>query len=368
MTDLKKLPLHDAHAAAGARFAPFAGYEMPVRYTTIKEEHAAVRERVGIFDVSHMGEVFLRGTEALSAANRLFTNDLTRLEAGQAMYTAMCRPSGGIIDDLIVYRLSDTEILVCVNASNRQKDFEWIRENLVGDAVAVDESDEWVQLAVQGPRAVAVLTKCSEGAAEVHPFRAARVEIAGHEVLLARTGYTGEDGFELYIPVPGAQAVLDAIVAAGEPHGIAFCGLGARDTLRLEAGFCLYGNDIDEKRNPLEAGLGWVVKLDGDDFIGRAAIAEFKAQGARKRLFPLELLGRGVLRADYPLFDGDTEVGRTTSGGIALSLDGKSIGLAYLSPEHTPSKDRPTVELEAEIRGRRIPVRVVRRPFYTKPR
>ncbi len=358
---VKKLTLHESHAAAGARFVPFAGYEMPVRYTTIKDEHHAVRRRVGVFDVSHMGEVFVRGKDAIASTNRLLTNDLSTLTDGRALYTAMCKEDGGILDDLIVYRMGPEEVLICVNADNRAKDFAWIASNMTGDAVAVDESDDYVQLAIQGPDALAVVAEVAgQGANDVAPFHIAAGTIAGVDVLLARTGYTGEDGFEIYMPVAGAQVVFDAIQAAGAKFDLAMCGLGARDTLRLEAKYCLYGNDIDETTNPIEAGLSWVVKLDSD-FIGRDAVAAVKAAGPSRRLRGLTLEGRGVLRRGYPIYVGDTLVGETTSGGIAPTLDDVSIGLAYIDAAHLDAE-----RVEVEIRGRRLPARVSTKPFYKK--
>lgn len=363
MDDAKKLPLHDAHARAGARFAPFAGYQMPVRYTTIKEEHHAVRNGVGLFDVSHMGEVFVRGAEAIAAVDRLVSNDCTKLVDGKALYTVMCRPDGGIVDDLIVYRLAADEVLICVNAANRAKDFDWIVSNIQGGVEVTDESDSFIQLAVQGPKAEAVMRAVAgDIAGELGTYWAAPAVVAGHDVLLARTGYTGEDGFEVYGPADHAEAIFDAIAAAGAEHDMAMCGLGARDTLRMEARYALYGNDIDDDTNPLEAGLGWIVKLDAGDFIGRDALLAVKEAGVTRRLRGLVLEGKGVLRRGYDVYAGDKQIGTTTSGGIAPTLDGISIGLAYLAVDHANDET-----VEVEIRGRRIPARVTRKPFYTRP-
>lgn len=361
MTDVRRLPLHDRHVAAGARMMPFAGYEMPVRYSTIKAEHHAVRTGVGLFDVSHMGEVFVRGAGAIAAVDRLVTNDVSALVDGKALYTVMCREDGSIIDDLIVYRLAADEVLICVNASNRAKDFAWISGH-IGDAADVtDESDDYVQLAVQGPSAEAVLREVvGEVASEIGTYWARWCELFGARVLLARTGYTGEDGFELYTPSEIALELFDAVMAAGEAHDIQLCGLGARDTLRLEAKYPLYGNDISDETNPVEAGLSWVVKLTAGDFIGRDAIARIKEEGPSRRLRGLVLEGKGVLRAGYAVYFGDREVGTTTSGGVAPTLDA-SIALAYISvPECKETR------LEVEIRGRRVPVKVTRKPFYQR--
>lgn len=364
MEATKKLPLHDAHAEAGARFAPFAGYEMPVRYGAIKDEHHAVRQRVGLFDVSHMGEVFVRGRDAIAAVDRLVTNDCTRLVDGRALYTVMCRQDGGIVDDLIVYRLAEDEVLICVNAANRDKDFSWIREHIHGDVKVTDESDGWVQLAIQGPRAVDVVASVAgQHATGIGTYWSCSARVAGYDAIVARTGYTGEDGFEIYAPVAGARAVFDALVEAGGPHGMALCGLGARDTLRLEARYALYGNDIDESTNPIEAGLGWVVKTDAGDFVGRDALLRIKEKGPSRRLRGLILEDRGVIRRGYEVFCDGVHVGTTTSGGIAPTLDDISIGIAYIASEYA---DRPSVEID--IRGRRVPARLTTKPFYSRPK
>ena len=361
MSETRQLPLHAQHVAAGARMMPFAGYSMPVRYSTIKAEHHAVRNAVGLFDVSHMGEVFVRGPGAIDAVDRIVTNDVTALVDGKALYTVMCRDDGSIIDDLIVYRLGEEEVLICVNASNREKDFAWIAEK-IGDAARVtDESDDWVQLAVQGPLACEVVCAVVGAEAEAIGTYCARwMDVAGARTLVARTGYTGEDGFELYAPAESAVSLFDAVMAAGAPHGIVLAGLGARDTLRLEAKYPLYGNDISDETNPIEAGLSWVVKLDAGDFIGKETLARIKADGPTRRLRGLVLEGRGVLRAGYDVFAGDKKVGTTTSGGVAPTLDA-SIALAYISVPECKEK-----KLEVEIRGKRLPVRVTRKPFYTR--
>lgn len=361
MSEARRLPLHDRHVAAGARMMPFAGYEMPVRYSTIKEEHHAVRRGVGLFDVSHMGEVFVRGPGAIAAVDRLVTNNVAGLVDGKALYTVMCREDGSIIDDLIVYRLAADEVLICVNASNRAKDYDWIASHIGDAATVTDESDAYVQLAVQGPLAEAVVTEVvGRDAADIGTYWARWFEIDGARVLVARTGYTGEDGFELYGPADGAAALFDKVMAAGAPHGIQLCGLGARDTLRLEAKYPLYGNDISDETNPIEAGLSWVVKLDAADFIGRDAIVAIKQAGTTRRLRGLVLEGKGVLRSGYPVYFGDREVGVTTSGGVAPTLDA-SIALAYISVPECKEK-----RLEVEIRGRRVSVRVTTKPFYQR--
>lgn len=356
------LPLHERHVALGARFAPFAGFSMPMRYGSILEEHEATRTRAGLFDVSHMGEVFVRGPGAIAAVQQLVTNDVGGLDVGRALYTVMCQPDGGIVDDLIVYRLGEDELMLCVNAANRDGDVAWIRE-VIGDAAAVeDESDAWAQLAIQGPRAREIALACMDtDLAELASFGVARARMAGVDTIVARTGYTGEDGFELYLPVDGAAAVFDALMASGAPHGLVPVGLGARDTLRLEARLLLYGSDIDRQTNPIEAGLGWVVKLDKGPFVGAEALRAIRAEGPRRRLRGFILREKGVLRGGQRLLDGDREVGTLTSGSVAPSLDGVSIGLGYVDRDAADAE-----QLSVEMRGRVLPVEVTRRPFYRR--
>ncbi len=359
-SEVRQLPLHRYHEEAGARFAAFAGYEMPMRYSTIKAEHHTVRSGVGVFDVSHMGEVFVRGPEAVAAVNRLVTNNVGRLEDGQALYTAMCNDEGGIVDDLIIYRLASDELLLCVNAACRHTDVAWIRDRIEGDVRVEDESDEWVQLAVQGPKAMGVVGRLFAAACDLRPFTCAFYEFRGYRLLVARTGYTGEDGVEIYAPVGTADAIFEAVMEAGADDGIALIGLGARDTLRLEAKLLLYGSDMTTATTPLEAGLGWVVKFDVGDFIGRdALLAQRESVPRVLRCFKLE--ARGVLRSHYPIVVDGEVVGELTSGGIAPSLGDASIGLGYL-PSHLADRE----EAEVEIRGRRLPLSVQRKPFYRR--
>jgi aminomethyltransferase len=361
-TPLRRLPLHDLHVAASARFAPFAGWEMPVRYTQIRDEHLAVRQAAGLFDVSHMGEVFVRGPGALDALNSLVTNDLRRLADGQALYTVMCYPDGGCVDDLIIYRLAEDNWLVCVNAGNREKDFAWIHEQIGDRAVVTDESDAWVQVALQGPRATAIAALATHGGtSDIAPFHVAEVTLAGATVMAARTGYTGEDGFEFYIPVDGAPAVVKYLLSVGEPEGLVWVGLGARDSLRLEARLPLYGHEINAERNPLEAGLGWVVKFDKGAFIGRDALVALRDAGLRRRLRGLILEGKGMLREDFEVFVDGQKVGVTTSGSIAYAVEEAPVALAYLDEPHCNLE-----RVEVSLRGRLVPARVTNRPFYRR--
>ena len=327
---MKRTPLYECHAAAGARFVEFGGWEMPVRYQgSIQEEHDAVRQSAGLFDVSHMGEVEVSGEDAVGALNRLVTNNLEAIADGQACYTAMCYPHGGIVDDLVVYRRSRQSVLICCNASNRERDFAWIQANLEG-ATAVDRGDEFAQLAVQGPKAAEILAEITPvDLSEVRRYWFTTGPVAGVETIISRTGYTGEDGFELYYPAESGPTVWDAILAAGGDR-IRPVGLGARDTLRLEMKYMLYGNDIDETTNPIEAGLSWITKLDAGDFIGRDVLQDEKESGPSRRLVAFKLAGRAPARHGYPVVDSDGEqIGYVTSGTRSPTL-GENIGLAYV--------------------------------------
>ncbi|MGC6417285.1 MAG: glycine cleavage system aminomethyltransferase GcvT [Bradymonadia bacterium] len=330
MSAMKRTPLYERHKAAGARFVDFGGWEMPVRYeTTIQVEHECVRTAVGLFDVSHMGEVMVTGDDAVAALNRLVTNDLERIADGQACYTAMCLPTGGIVDDLVIYRFSRQRLLICCNAANREKDFAWISENLEG-AVAEDHGDAYAQLALQGPAAAELLQKITDyDLSAIKRYWFAEAQVAGIETLVSRTGYTGEDGFELYCPADQGAALWDALFEA-DSGTLLPIGLGARDTMRLEKKYALYGNDIDESTTPLEAGLGWITKLDAGDFIGKDILADQKADGVERRLVAFKMDGRGIARHGYPVVDDEGAViGRVTSGTRSPSL-GESIGLAYV--------------------------------------
>lgn len=373
-TELKRTPLYERHVAAGAKMVDFGGFEMPVRYAGEKLEHMAVREKVGVFDVSHMGEVFLEGEGALEAADRLFSNDLQNVADGQAVYTGMLNERGGFVDDVIIYRYSSTKLLVCVNASNRDKDFAWIdavvTRDFAGRVTARDEGDAWGQIAVQGPKAVEVVAKvCGERAREVAPYRFTTGAIASTEGIIARTGYTGEDGFELYVPADQTGAVWDAVLEAGAPFGIERCGLACRDTLRLEAGLALYGNDIDEEHTPLEASLGWIVKLTtkaGEErsFIGADALRKQKAEGVKRRLRGVEMVERGIPRQGYRVVtEAGDPIGVVTSGTHAPFLN-RPIAMAYIDDAHAAEG----AEVFIEVRNKPTRARVVKLPFYRRPK
>ena len=361
--ELKRLPLHERHVKAGGKMVPFAGHEMAVSYTGIKEEHHAVRQRVGLFDVSHMGEVRIKGPGALDVVNHLITQDMKTAKDGQARYAVMCHPNGGIVDDLVVYRVSAEEVLICVNASNRAKDFEYMKAHALPGAELTDESDQWAQLALQGPRAQALLGEVTTGldVAGVEYYHFGFGDVAGVPCMVSRTGYTGEDGFELYIPVERAGEVFDALVQRGEAHGLALCGLGCRDTLRLEARYPLYGQDLTDDINPLEAGLGWVVKLDkADDFLGKEALKAIQAEGVKRRLRGFVMSDRNIPRAHYAVMAGEAQVGELTSGSFSPTLD-VGIALGYVEVAHAGAES-----LDIVVRGRRIPARVMTKPFYKR--
>ena len=357
---LRRTPLYDEHRAAGARLVPFAGWEMPVQYGGpkggVKAEHEAVRQRAGLFDVSHMGEVVFRGPDAEKAVQRLVTRDVGRLEAGQAAYAAVCYEDGGTVDDVLVYKMPD-DFLVVVNASNREKDVAHFREHTGDlDVEILDESDDWALLALQGPQAGEILQSFTEtDLSGLKYYRYATGEAGGHYAVISRTGYTGEDGFELYVRPDGAAPLWRALVEAGATP----VGLGARDTLRLEAGMCLYGNELDAETTPLEAGIGFAVHLDKEEeFVGREALRREKEEGLRKKLVGFEMEGRGIARHDHAVAVGDETVGRVTSGTQSPTL-GEAIGLALVAPEVEDSFD-------VMIREKPVRARVVALPFYKR--
>ncbi len=356
-----RTPLYDRHVRAGARMVEFAGWEMPVQYAGILDEHEAVRTRVGLFDVSHMGEVVFRGPKALEALNRAFTNDLRQAADGQAQYGCLCRESGGIVDDVVVYRRAADDLLVCVNAANRAKDLDWLRAHAGGADVA-NESDDWAQLALQGPLAAQLLQRLTKvNLSALKTYRFAPGEVAGIPCLVARTGYTGEDGFEIFSPAARGPEIWDTLLDSGRPEKIQPCGLGARDSLRLEMAYRLYGSDMDDGTTPLEAGLAWVVKLDKGDFVGRDALVKQKAAGVPRKLVGFTLTDPGIARHGYPVLQDGRKVGDVTSGTKSPSL-GIPIGLAYVPTALAAEGSAFAVE----IRGRAVTARVVKTPFYTR--
>jgi aminomethyltransferase len=357
---LKRTPLHAAHVRLGARMIPFGGWDMPVQYSGIVEEHRTVRAAVGCFDVSHMGEFEFRGPDALRALQRLTTNDVAQLEVGQVQYSLLCYEDGGIVDDLTLYRLADDHYMMTVNASNIEKDWAWVERHLEGRVDARNVSAETGLIAVQGPHAERLVGRLSDvdvRAIGYYHFRRGRV--AGVLGTISRTGYTGEDGFELYLPAAGTEAVWERLLAEGKPDGVAPIGLGARDTLRLEMKYALYGNDIDETTNPLEAGLGWVVKPAKGDFVGRGAIEAVRAAGLRRRLVGFEMDERAVARHGYPILADGAPVGVVTSGSYGPSVD-KYIGMGYVPAALAAVGSAIAVE----VRGRGQAARVVKTPFH----
>lgn len=357
---LKRTPLFHAHVRLGARLVPFGGWEMPVQYTGILEEHRTVRNAVGLFDVSHMGEFEFRGPDALRFLQRITTNDVAALPIKGVQYSLMLYPDSGIVDDVTLYRIKEYEFLMTVNASNIDKDWAWIEQHLEGDLQAENVSDKTVLLAVQGPRAEALLAPlCDIDARAIRYYHFAKGRIARAESYVSRTGYTGEDGFELFLYASQGERIWDLLLEKGKEHGIVPVGLGARDTLRLEMKYALYGNDIDRSTNPIEAGLGWVVKLSKGDFIGREAVEKVKAAGPKRKLVGFEMVDRAVARHGYKIMKEGREIGVVTSGSYGPSVD-KYIGVGYVETAHSGVGS----EIQVEVRGALQAARVVPTPFY----
>jgi len=341
---------------------PFGGWEMPLQYTSIREEHRAVRTAAGLFDLSHMGEIRLMGPGAPPAIQRLITNDVLRLRPGRAQYNLMCNPQGGILDDLLVYALRHGAYLLVVNASNQGRDFEWIRERAGGGVEVRDEGEETALIGVQGPRAPAIVQPLTDSPlAEIRYYAFAEGAVASVPCRLSRTGYTGEDGFELFCSAAHAAHLWSALLEAGQSAGLRPAGLGARDPLRLEAGRRLYGNDLDEQTNPWEANLAWTVKLDKGDFEGRAALVRAREEGVQRRCVGLRMLERAIPRHGHHVLHDRTRVGVVSSGNLSFTL-GHGIALAYVKM----ALARPGTRLAVEIRGESVPAEVVDLPFYQR--
>jgi len=362
---LKLTPLNAAHRALGARMVPFGGWDMPVEYTSITEEHLAVRTRAGLFDVSHMGEIEIAGKDALAAVQQICTNDASRLSLAQAQYSALTTDRGTFVDDVLVYRLGGNHFMLVVNASNIEKDYHWILDHTrdFGDAAAVNTSARYALLAIQGPAALDILQQLTS--VELHSityYWFAYGEVAGVRGMMSRTGYTGEDGFEVFVAPQAAERLWNAILEAGTSEGLLPAGLGARDTLRLEAGMRLCGQDMDETTTVLEADLEWIVGWRKPDFTGRAALEQQKREGLSRKLVGFELTAPGIARHGYPA-EANGKPGIVTSGTQTPFLK-KAIGFAYLPAEAA----EPGMEFSIEIRGRRTPARVVPAPFYKRPR
>jgi aminomethyltransferase len=352
------------HKALGAKMVGFGGWEMPIEYSGIIQEHLAVRRAAGLFDVSHMGEVEISGPRALSLLQHVTSNDASRLKDFQAQYSALMHPKGSAVDDCVVHRLAEDRYFICVNAANTDKDFDWIlQHNRVGAEVR-NVSGEYSQLALQGPRALEIISKVTDtGLAGLKYYWFCRARCGGVEGLLARTGYTGEDGFEFYFPPAQSEKVWNALMEAGRPEGLVPAGLGARNTLRLEAGYPLYGHELDEETTLLEANLGWIAKLEKGEFIGRDVLLEQRARGTRKKLVGFEMTDQGIARDGYRVYVEGKAAGSVTSGSYAPFLK-KNIGMAYIPP----SLAELGREIQVEIRGQRAGARIVSLPFYKRPK
>jgi len=358
MTEPIKTPFYDYHVTAGAKMIEFAGFVMPVQYTGIVAEHHAVRSNVGLFDLSHMGEFEIRGSGATAFLQRITTNNCEKLQVGQIQYSCMTLPTGGIVDDLLVYRLPEGYLLI-VNAANLSKDFEWLKSHLTEDIELIDISSKTGLLAIQGPNAQNLMSELTDYDLQEMPFyNWARSAVAGREVLFSRTGYTGEDGFEIYIPPKDASTIWESIVSKGEKHGLQLIGLGARDSLRLEMKMALYGNDIDDTTTPVEAGLSWIVDFD-KDFIGKDVIAQQKADKPDRRLVCMELTGKAFPRQGYEILDGEEVIGHVTSGTFSPSLN-KPIAMGYVLRRKAKSGST----MQVVIRNKRFEATVVKPPFY----
>lgn len=358
-TDIKTTPLTTHHEALGARMAPFAGYRMPIQYSSIMAEHRAVRTGVGIFDLSHMGEFEVSGPGTLEFLERMTTNDVSSLQTYQAQYTLMLNDDGGIVDDLLIYHLPDRALLV-VNAANIEKDFNWLKSHCPAGVMLTDHSDETALVAIQGPKAVAVMAKLADfDLSAVQYYHAAEGRVAGHKVLFSRTGYTGEDGFELYLPNELAPACWDAAMEAGAEFGIVPVGLGARDTLRLEMKFALYGHDIDDTTNPIEAGLGWVVKPGKPvQFIGHEHVIAIKQTGPTRKLIGFTMNDKAIPRSHCDIHVDGNLAGTVTSGSHSPSLD-QGIGMGYVAARFA----KPGQGIDIMIRDHRVAATIVKTPF-----
>jgi aminomethyltransferase len=361
--DLKRTPLFPVYAESGAKTIDFGGWDLPVQFSGILEEHDAVRNRVGLFDVSHMGEVEVKGTDALQLIQLLTTNDASKLEIGQAQYSLMCYPDGGTVDDLLVYKLANDHYMLVINASNIDKDVEWIEKHVEGDVTVRNISDEVALLALQGPEAEKVLQKLTN--ADLSTLKLFRfipeADVAGIRALVSRTGYTGEDGFEIYLPSGDAVAMWKKLLEAGQEEGLQPAGLGARDTLRFEARLPLYGQELSAHITPIEAGLGFFVKIDKGDFIGKEVLEEQKTNGAPRKLVGIEMIDRGIPRCHYPVYIDDEKIGEVTTGTQSPTLK-RNIGLALIDAKYA-ELDR---ELIVEIRNKPLKAKVIKTPFLSK--
>jgi aminomethyltransferase len=357
---MKKTKFNSIHEKLGAKLVDFAGYKMPIQYSSIIAEHKAVRNSVGVFDVSHMGEIFVKGEKALDFIQKITINDASLLTGGRVQYSAMCYPDGGIVDDLLVYRISENEFMLVVNASNKDKDFEWMKQNNTFGVQLIDESEDYSLLAVQGPKSKETLQKICSRKLELEYYHFFAAKISGVDMIISRTGYTGELGYELYFKGDEqiAEKIWNDVFEAGKEFNIQPVGLGARDSLRLEMGFCLYGNDIDQTTNPLEAGLGWITKLKKDSFIAKDVLVKQKEEGLRRKLVPIISEDKAFQRHGYDLTSNGKKIGQITSGTVSPILD-KAIALGYVEIEYA----KEGIPINFLIRGKEVPAVVTKLPF-----
>ncbi|MEW4426611.1 glycine cleavage system aminomethyltransferase GcvT [Paenibacillus pabuli] len=366
MSDLLRTPLYPLYQQyEGVRCIDFGGWELPVQFSGIQKEHEAVRERAGLFDVSHMGEFTVQGEQAEAFLQKLTTNDVTALVPGQAQYTLMCYPDGGVVDDLLVYKLEDQHYMLVVNASNIDKDWAWLQEHMVSGVSMTNDSAETALLALQGPLAADIIGKVTDtDVSIIEPFRFVQnAEVCGVKLLLSRTGYTGEDGFELYVQADQADAVWNGLMEAGADHGLVPAGLGARDTLRFEAKLPLYGQELSPTISPLEAGVGMFVKLNSGPFIGHESLLQQKNDGPARKLVGIEVLERGIPRPHYPIYAEGVQIGEVTTGTQSPTLK-RNLGLALINSQYAALG----TPLEIEIRGKKLKAEVVKTPFHKRTR
>ncbi|WP_264738533.1 glycine cleavage system aminomethyltransferase GcvT [Cytobacillus firmus] len=364
MSQLKRTPLFEVYKDYGAKTIDFGGWDLPVQFSSIKEEHEAVRTKAGLFDVSHMGEIEVKGTDSLKYLQKMMTNDISKLKNSGAQYTAMCYENGGTVDDLLVYKIEDDHYLLVVNASNIEKDFNWLQDHAEGNMELKNLSEDMAQLAIQGPLAEKVLQKLAgTNLSDIGFFKFQQdVDLNGKKALVSRTGYTGEDGFEVYCDAKDAAALWNEILEAGKEEGVLPCGLGARDTLRFEANLALYGQELSPDITPLEAGIGFAVKVNKEaDFIGKEVLKNQKENGVPRKLAGIEMIDRGIPRHGYPVYKGEELIGEVTTGTQSPTLK-KNIGLVLIKKDHA----EPGTELEVEIRGKRLKAKIAATPFYKR--
>jgi aminomethyltransferase len=359
---MKRTPFFEFHKNAGAKIVPFAGYEMPVLYSGIMEEHKAVRNAVGVFDVSHMGEFYAKGPNALSFLQSVTVNDVSKLTPGKAQYSAMCFDDGGIVDDLLIYMLAEHSYMIVVNASNIEKDWEWMKKHCPSGVSFENKSDDTALLAIQGPKSLETMQKLTSADLSAIPYyHFVQGAVAGIEMIISRTGYTGELGFEIYFDIAHAEKIWNAIFDAGKEFGIVPIGLGARDTLRLEMGYCLYGNDIDQTTNPIEANLGWITKLNKGEFVAKSILEKTKTDGPKRKLVGMMLNEKAVPRHGYSLLVNGKNVGVVTSGTFSPSLE-KGIAMGYVDVPYAEVGSKIAID----VRGKMIDAMVVALPFLKK--